>query len=1091
MASSLRGRGTAKSAEELKKARESRASEALKMKDEQLRILSDQNSALLQSLDKVEEEANTIQMEKLAIEQENRSVRDNNFELQSKARAAETQTKRMVAEVSDKEKQLRIMTDQNSELLRLLESEESLTAQLQGEVAEVRAELDEIRQKYGALLTTAKTHEELATKAAREGQLRAEEIRLLRAETEQLKQVNAELKMKTQVEVEALQEQLRVRKEKQYQLLEKLQAQEEAKRQAEDQVAGMEEQLRGLHARNVELETQLQVETRSKQNLEETNKELQTENANLFGHNKDLQAKIEKSEKERLRMEAEARDSGEQLREMAEKVFQLLERLKLAELGKTKAMEALKKKEQDVVALQKKNARLIKEATEEGRSRVKAELDVKVLQEQVRTLKKNNQTLAQKSKDEATEKVKSMEECEQLKETLKTTESRLSFLLNKVQADEESRIIQLEDRKKLEAQVLSFTEKCDELQHKLTEMGESNRVITQAMRLKQEELNEVTVRCESLVKEMESREIADGSGGRDEDMAGAKPGAPDDVDNVRLNEGRGRFYVEAKAVGGGSMLILRGRKPLYKEWLEKHGVNDFLKRAQKTTRFRDLVVERVGMAYGLMMVEEEEKERVVEELAGRDKQIDHLQRKLSFVQDTLATEEDAKRRMLLRYIHAVKEHSMAIGDGAGGVLQLPESNITDEEVHALAALLRNNTNIDELNLRGNNITDDGARALGAVLSGRSSLRLVDLRGNKIGKGAIRILAEALERSERVRHVYVHAGGKIEALGTGRWAGARTVEGSGGGTGAGASTAGSKDSFQDDPKLMVAVETVCVVDVRDNNPQSTIPPYELLSVEDFDPSHSKTKRSGFAAATMLEHTGAPPASHMQASRTEAPKKKKNKERDLQRAVSESELTAISDAELKKAKIKSHHDAIVALKESSWSGRSGGLDKSLEVGDGFGKSLGSGAMAGGLGEKELMRLLKKKGTQRGDLPPLRESSDGSVNQKGAHSNSHSHGGDNGDRPQSRGLSAPPAVGVGVGVDLGTGRLERQVTAEEAEMVLQALAKARGKEGRNKKPSEAEKRLFHSPFAQPLAQPQALAIKDAPASTLSGSSKSPSHH
>ena len=56
---------------------------------------------------------------------------------------------------------------------------------------------------------------------------------------------------------------------------------------------------------------------------------------------------------------------------------------------------------------------------------------------------------------------------------------------------------------------------------------------------------------------------------------------------------------------------------------------------------------------------------------------------------------------------------------------------------------------------GNNITDDGARALGAVLAGRSSLRLVDLRGNKIGKGAIRILAEALERAERVRHVYVH------------------------------------------------------------------------------------------------------------------------------------------------------------------------------------------------------------------------------------------------------------------------------------------------------------------------------------------------
>jgi chromosome segregation ATPase len=869
MSSTFKTRHTAKTGDELRKARESRASEALKMKDEQLKILSDQNVVLLQNLDKVEEEANTIQMEKLAIEQENRSIRDNNFELQSKARAAETQAKRMAAEVADKDRQLRIMTDQNSELLRLLESEESLTAQLQNELSEIRTELDEIRQKYGALLMTAKSHEELATKAAREGQLRAEEIRLLRAETEQLKQVNAELKMKTQVEVEALQEQLRVRKEKQYQLLEKLQAQEEAKRQAEDQVAGMEEQLRGLHARTVELETQLQVEMRAKQNLEEVNKELQTDNGNLFGQNKELHLKIEKSEKERLRMEAEARDSGEQLREMAEKVFQLLERLKLAELGKTKAMEALKKKEQDMVGLQKKNARLIKEATEEGRAKVKAEMDVKVLQEQVRALKKNNASLAQRSKEEASDKVQAVEEAEKLRETLKTNEARLSYLLNKVAADEEARMVQLDDRKKLEAQVLSFNEKCEELQHKLTEMGESNRVITQAMRLKQEELNALNVKYDALVKEMETRDLqesmAEAGGSNTEtstDHAGAKTGAPDDIDNVRLNEGRGRFYIEAKSVGGGSMLVLRARKPTYKDWLDKHGVNDFLKRSQKTTRFRDMVVERVAMAYGLLMVEEEEKDKILGELNARDKQIDHLQRKLAFVQDSIATEEDAKRRMLLRYIHAVKEHAIAANDGTGGVLQLAESNINDEEVHALSALLRNNMNIDELNLRGNNITDDGARALGAVLSGRSSLRLIDLRGNKIGKGAIRILAEALERSERVRHVYVHAGGKIEALGAGRWnsntAGINALK-----TG-GDSDLGTSGAL--DPKLMVTVETVCVVDVRDNNPKSAMPSYELMEIADHHSNNgtgganrtaSPERDGGFRPVHLLASTNAPP------------------------------------------------------------------------------------------------------------------------------------------------------------------------------------------------------------------------------------------
>ena len=50
-----------------------------------------------------------------------------------------------------------------------------------------------------------------------------------------------------------------------------------------------------------------------------------------------------------------------------------------------------------------------------------------------------------------------------------------------------------------------------------------------------------------------------------------------------MNEGRGRFYVEAKSVGGGSMLQLKSRKPLYRVWLEKQGINEFLIVSNKCT----------------------------------------------------------------------------------------------------------------------------------------------------------------------------------------------------------------------------------------------------------------------------------------------------------------------------------------------------------------------------------------------------------------------------------------------------------------------------------------------------------------------------
>lgn len=51
--STFKGRSTAMSQDELRRARESRAAEALKMKDEQIKMMSEQNASLLETLNKV------------------------------------------------------------------------------------------------------------------------------------------------------------------------------------------------------------------------------------------------------------------------------------------------------------------------------------------------------------------------------------------------------------------------------------------------------------------------------------------------------------------------------------------------------------------------------------------------------------------------------------------------------------------------------------------------------------------------------------------------------------------------------------------------------------------------------------------------------------------------------------------------------------------------------------------------------------------------------------------------------------------------------------------------------------------------------
>ena len=100
-------------------------------------------------------------------------------------------------------------------------------------------------------------------------------------------------------------------------------------------------------------------------------------------------------------------------------------------------------------------------------------------------------------------------------------------------------------------------------------------------------------------------------------------------------------------------------------------------------------------------------------------------------------------------------------------------------------MLKGNQTIAELNLKGNLITDEGCRAISSILSAPSVLEFVDLSYNHISRNGIKIIVEALERSQRVQRVFVHAGGKVEALG--------------------------QTDDKDNP-----TDTVCIVDLRNNS-----------------------------------------------------------------------------------------------------------------------------------------------------------------------------------------------------------------------------------------------------------------------------------
>ena len=652
------------------------------MKEEQCRILSSQNNELIASLDRAEEELETLQLERATYEKDNKALREEKFNLQARTKSAETRLEEVKSDYEDVQTQLETMTTKNAELFNLLEREEAHTAKINSELEACRIESQDMGTKYNALVQSSKESEEAARNAIRENQLKTDEIRVLRAEVEQLRHKNSELTIQSTVELDAVQEQLRLRKEKQYQLLGKLQSQEEASRQAEDHAKEMEQNVRDLRQKSSELQTALQLETNARISQDNSKRTLTIDFEAMSAENKELCSKLQESEQDRLKLEAEARDNGDQLREMAEKVFQLLERLKLAELGKKKSMEALTKKEQELFTLKKQQSKIAEDNANQRRIREKVEVEKRAVDDQLRGLKKVNSQLGQKLKEEAKCRIREEEAGKEAAEKVRTLDGRLAFLLNRLQTDEEARSVQQDEIKKMESQLQSATQRCETLQTKLTHAEESAREANEKLQQSDKELKETKIKHQSMEHTLKLQEEQSLKEERRAIQSKGKSGADS---SSNLAGGQLRFFVDSRPSLG--YAVIAGKCPKDKVWIEERGCNNFLRKILKSQNSQEPLVKKIAELYGAILFGEEQLERAKDDLKSRGEDINRYERELNKIQTDVLKEEESKRRILLRYIRAVKasvslgepgceEDRKEVGGVGAGRINLPEVRVS-------------------------------------------------------------------------------------------------------------------------------------------------------------------------------------------------------------------------------------------------------------------------------------------------------------------------------------------------------------------------------------------------------------------------------
>jgi chromosome segregation ATPase len=304
-------------------------------------------------------------------------------ELTTLQRTDMSEKQRMHTDLEERSSQASLLADQNREFMRRMEVAEEKSRQYEVKASLLGQELDALKTTLHALQQTLKSGEERSGYQARDLANKTQELASLRQEYEALRLASAETARKAAVEIETLQESLRVRKEKQYTLLEKAAAADDFVRRTKDEAGSLNDALRTAHEHIYELRARIASEDRSKSSqLEAMNaalREAEVARASIV----EMRNRTDAAESDKLKLETELRNAGDNVREMAQKVFAVLERLKLSEMGKTKAIDALKARDNEVVAMKKKVERVAKDAVKDGKAAAALEAELAKLAQEL------------------------------------------------------------------------------------------------------------------------------------------------------------------------------------------------------------------------------------------------------------------------------------------------------------------------------------------------------------------------------------------------------------------------------------------------------------------------------------------------------------------------------------------------------------------------------------------------------------------------------------------------------------------------------------------------------------------------------------
>lgn len=230
---------------------------AITAEKQQVQLLTNSNASLVENLNAVEKELEAMQEDLIAKDQDVAELRQQLKDSQRETAAVERELKKHAGRdfVVDQ------ATRQNTDLLQLLEQAEERAQTAETEAERLKARVSELQEKYHAKVKEAAEFEAQAEHNLRETTLLAKELEEYRDGTskrmaDMASRMHATTETAT-VQVEGVQEELQVRRRKQYELLAKVQELEDEASNWKRKAEASAEQVRVLQQRVYDVDGQL------------------------------------------------------------------------------------------------------------------------------------------------------------------------------------------------------------------------------------------------------------------------------------------------------------------------------------------------------------------------------------------------------------------------------------------------------------------------------------------------------------------------------------------------------------------------------------------------------------------------------------------------------------------------------------------------------------------------------------------------------------------------------------------------------------------------------------------------------------------